>query len=157
LSATHSSNSDEFPDTRTFSFYGSTYTSPYLAFTPVEEETNQLAGDSYGKLQTLTPSEQALQNEFDVAPYTSEPGSIPFLDIGNRYLVVGASYSPQVLQGLSMQDIAAQLNQPDTQVALAIDGTANEITAGMCALTGAQPASVCASPTIAAIIKKLGS
>jgi hypothetical protein len=42
-------------------------------------------------------------------------------------------------------------------VATAIDGTANQITASICAITGNQPASVCNSPTIAAIAKKLGS
>jgi hypothetical protein len=92
---------------------------------------------------------------FDVSQYTSEPGSIPFVDIGNRYLIIGASYTPQLLQGLSMSQIAANLNNPSSVVAAAIDGTANDITASICTLTGDRPASVCASPTIAAIMKKL--
>jgi hypothetical protein len=123
LSATHSSTSDEFPDTQTFSFYGSTYTSPYLDFTPVEEETNQIVGGGYGALQQPTAAENSLLSTFDVAPYTSEPGSIPFVDIGNQYLIVGASYNPQILQGLSMRDIAKDLNDPSSVVATAIDGT----------------------------------
>jgi hypothetical protein len=156
LSATHSSTSDVYPDTKTFSFYGSTFTSQFLNFTPVEEETNQRVGSAYSRLQTPTGAESAIQARYDAAPYTSYPGSIPFLDIGNRYLVVGASYTPQILQGLSMQSIAKQLNDPTSLVATAVDGTANEITASICAMTGDQPTSVCASPTIEAMAKKLG-
>ena len=53
LSKTHSAVSDG--DIPTLSFYGSTFTSPYLTFTPVETTTNQpsgsyykTAGDAYG-------------------------------------------------------------------------------------------------------------
>jgi hypothetical protein len=139
LQATHSSTSDIYPDTKTFSFYGSTYTSSVIDFVPVEEQTNQIAGNTYGALQTPTAAENAVLAKFDVAPYTSEPGSIPFLDVGNKYITVGASYTPQALQGLSMQQIAAQLNNKNSVVAVAIDGEANQITAEITALTGVQP------------------
>jgi len=139
LRATHSSTSDVYPDTQTFSFYGSTYTSSAIDFVPVEEQTNQIVGNTYGTLQTPTAAENAVLAKFDVAPYTSEPGSIPFLDVGNKYITVGASYTPQVLQGLSMQQIAAQLNNKNSAVAIAIDGEANQITAEITALTGVQP------------------
>jgi hypothetical protein len=156
LKATHSGTLDVYPGTNTFSFYKSTYSSPYLDFTPVELKTNEVVGGAYTNLQTPTAAQSALVAKYDVAPYTTQPGSIPFLDIGNRYLFVGASYTPQVLQGLSMQAIAADLNKPSSQVALGIDGTANEMTAALCAITGNQPTSVCASPSIAAIAKTLG-
>ena len=157
LSATHSSTTDIYPNTKTFSFYGSTYSSPYFDFVPVEEETNQVVGSGYSQLQTPTASEQSLLATYDVSPYTTEPGSIPFLDIGNRYIVSGASYSPAVLQGLTMSQIAAQLNNPSSVVAEAIDGTANLITASISAITGDQPSSVVGSSTIAAIAHKLGA
>jgi hypothetical protein len=150
LKATHSGSLDVFPGTNTFSFYKSTYTSSYLDFTPVELKTNEVVGGAYTNLQTPTAAQNALTAKYDVAPYTTQPGSIPFLDIGNRYLFIGASYTPQVLQGLSMQTIAADLNDPTSQVALAVDGTANEMTAALCSITGNQPASVCSSPTVAA-------
>jgi hypothetical protein len=156
LSATHSSSTDIYPDTRTFSFYGSTYTSPYLSFVPVEEYTNQPDGGGYTTLQTPTAAENGDLADFDATPYTSDPGSIPFLSIGNRYLFIGASYNPQILQGLSMQAIAAQLEKPSSAVAMSIDGTANEITASICAITGNQPA-VCDTPTISAIASTLGA
>jgi hypothetical protein len=157
LRATHSSTSDQYPDTQTFSFYGSSYVSSYLDFTSVEEATNQVDGNSYATLQEPTAAQSALLSRYDVSPYTTEAGSIPFLDIGDRYLFIGASYNPQVLQGLTLTQIAADLNHPSSVVAQAIDGTANEITAGICAIVGNQPASVCDSPTMAAIAKKLAS
>jgi hypothetical protein len=147
LSATHSSTSDIYPDTKTFSFYGATYTSTSLDFTSVELETNQASGDSYTTLQTPTAAEEALLSKYDVAPYTSQPGSIPFLDIANKYISVGAGYTPQVLQGLSMQQIATQLNDKNSVVATAIDGEANRIVAAITAATGAQPDGGTASST----------
>jgi thiol-disulfide isomerase/thioredoxin len=151
LQGTHSSDSDEFPDTQTLSFYGSSYSSPYIDFQPVEEATNQPAGDGYQSLQTPTAAENALVAKYD------PQGSIPFLDIANRYVITGSSYSPQVLQGLSRSQIAADLSNPDSAVAQAIDGTANDITAAIAAVTGNQPSSVGSSATIAAIEQKLGA
>jgi hypothetical protein len=151
LSGTHSSDSDVYPDTQTLSFYGSSYTSPYVDFQAVEEATNQPAGGSYATLQTPTAAQSALLAKYDAA------GTIPFLDIGNRYIISNASYSPQVLQGLSRSQIAAQLNDPSSAVAQAIDGTANDITAAIVAVTGNQPTSVGSSATIAAIVQKLGA
>jgi len=151
LSGTHSSDSDEFPDTQTLSFYGSSYSSPYIDFQPVEEATNQPVGDGYQTLQTPTAAQSALVAKYD------PQGSIPFLDIANRYLITGSSFSPQVLQGLSRSQIAADLSDPDSAVAQAIDGTANDITAAVAAVTGNQPSSVGSSATIAAIAQKLGA
>jgi len=151
LSGTHSSDSDEFPDTQTLSFYGSTYSSPYVDFQAVEEATNQSNGSSYQALQTPTAAQNAL-----IAKYDSQ-GSIPFFDIANRYVITGSSFSPQVLQGLSRSQIAADLANPDSAVAQAIDGTANDIAAAIASVTGNQPSSVASSATIAAIEQKLGA
>jgi hypothetical protein len=151
LSGTHSASDDVFPNTQTLSFYGSSYSSPYVDFQPVEEATNQRAGNSYQALQTPTAAQSSLLSTYDAS------GSIPFLDIGNRFVINGASYSPQVLQGLSRAQIAAQLNDPTSQVGQAIDGAANNITAAICTLTGHQPGNVCNSPTITAIAQKLGA
>jgi hypothetical protein len=136
LRATHSSSSDIFPDTKTFSFYRSTYTSASVDFTSVELESNQASGSSYATLQTPTAAESALLTTYDAAPYTAQPGSIPFLDIGNKYVSVGAGFTPQVLHGLSMQQIADQLNDKNSPVAVAVDGEANRIVAAITAATG---------------------
>jgi hypothetical protein len=144
LSATHSSTTDVFPDTKTFSFYGSTYSSSTLNFTSVELQTNQVSGNAYATLQTPTTAEDDILSRYDAAPYTSQPGSIPFLDIANKYLSIGSGYSPQLLQGLSLQQIAAQLNNKNSPVATAIDGEANRIAAAITAATGVVPDRVAA-------------
>ena len=151
LSGTHSSTSDVYPDTQTLSFYGSTYSSSDVDFQPVEEATNQQVGGSYQALQTPTSAQSALVSTYDAE------GSIPFLDIANRYVVTGASFSPQVLQGLSRQQIADQLDNPSSPVAQAVDGTANAITAAISAVTGNQPSAVGSSATIQSIEKQLGA
>lgn len=151
LSGTQSSGTDVYPNTQTLSFYGSSYSSSYVDFQAVEEATNQQVGGAYQTLQVPTAGESALLSSYD------PQGSIPFLDIGNKFVINGASYSPQVLQGLSRSQIAAQLNDPSSPVAQAIDGTANNITAAICTVTGNQPSSVCNTPAITALVKKLGA
>jgi hypothetical protein len=83
-----------------------------------------------------------------------DQGSIPFYDLGGKYVIIGASYSPQILDGKSWSQIAAALDDPSGPVAQAVDGTANYLTAAICTLTGNQPASAC-TPTVRALEKKL--
>jgi hypothetical protein len=142
LSTVHSSSTDIYPNTPTWTFYKSTYTSSYLTFTPVETTTNVADSSStsgYVPLQTPTSAQQALVTKYDSA----NNGAIPFVDFGNKYLISGASYNAGVLSGLSWATIAADLSNPNSAVAKAIDGTANYITAAICQLTGNQPASAC--------------
>jgi hypothetical protein len=158
LSTTHSSSSDEFPNTATWTFYKSSYTSKYLTFSSVEEQTNKLAsgGQSYTTLQTPSSAQEALLEKYDSPPYVSaqSKGSIPFIDIGNKYMISGASYSPQLLQGKTWSQIATALKAPSSPIAKAIDGTANYITAAICKVTGNQPASAC-TPAVQKIEAKL--
>ena len=136
-----------YPNTPTFTFANATYTSQYLTFSTVEEETNipNSATGTYTQLQKPTSAQQALIAKYDAPPYVSSAatGAIPFVDFGNKYLISGASYTPQLLAGLSWATIAADLSNPASPVAKAIDGTANYITAAICQLTGNQPASAC--------------
>jgi hypothetical protein len=154
-----SGNSEVYPGTSTWTFYHSTYTSNYVTFTPVEMQTNipnTSTGSGYTTLQTPTKAQNALIAKYDAPPYvaSADAGAIPFVNFGNKYLIVGASYSPQVLSGLSWSQIAADLKSPSSQVAKAIDGTANYMTAALCKLTGDQPASAC-TPTVTALQAKI--
>jgi Domain of unknown function (DUF929) len=139
LSTVHSSSTDVYPNTPTFTFYKSSYTSPYLTFTPVETTTNVPAGSGYVTLQTPTSAQAAVWSKYDPS------GNIPFIDFGNKALISGASYSNQVLVGLTWSQIATDLSNPNSAVAKAVDGTANYITAAICKMTGNQPASACTS------------
>ncbi|QMU74789.1 DUF929 domain-containing protein [Streptacidiphilus sp. PB12-B1b] len=158
LQLTHSASGDVDPNTPTFSFHGSTYTSAYLSFTGVETNTNQPQGSGYAPLDTPTAAEQQLLSTYDAAPYVSasSAGSIPFADLGGRFLVSGASYSPQLLAGKSQQQVADTLNDPASPIAQAVDGTANALTTALCQLTGGKPASVCTSTAATAFEGKLG-
>ena len=135
------------PSTPTWTFVNATYTSKYLTFTPVEMQTNipDASTGSYTTLQTPTAAQNALITKYDAAPYTTEAGAIPFVDFGNKYLIIGASYDPGVLSGLSWSTVATDLSNPSSPVAKAVDGTANYITAALCKMTGNQPASACTS------------
>jgi hypothetical protein len=162
LYQTTSSSTDAFPSTPTFTFYpghygGSFYTSQYIDFVPVETLGNvQDASGNYATLQTPTADQQNLLNTYDVAPYTTQAGSIPFIDIANQYIIVGASYSPQDLQGLQWQNIASSLSDPTSTIAKGIIGTANYMTAGICMTTHQQPGSVCNTAVIQKIEQSLG-
>jgi Domain of unknown function (DUF929) len=138
---------EPYPDTPTWTFANAKYTSQYLTFSSVEEQTNvpDTTTGTYTTLQTPTKAQQALITKYDAAPYVpaAAAGSIPFVDFGNKYLIAGASYNPQVLAGLSWATISADLSNPNSAVAKAIDGTANYITAAICKLTNNQPASAC--------------
>ncbi len=142
-------NAEPYPNTPTWTFANAKYTSPYLTFSTVEQYTNvpDSSNGFYTTLQTMSKAQQALITKYDAPPYVSTAGSIPFVDFGNKYLVAGASYSPQVLAGLSWATIGADLSNPNSAVAKAVDGTANYITAAICKLTGNQPASAC-TPTV---------
>ena len=150
LGATSSSATDVFPNTQTFSFHGSTYTSDSIAFDGVETQTN--TGQA---LDQPTAAQQALFQQFDDAPYTNQPGAIPFLMIGNRYVSIGAEYDPGILQGMTRDQIVAALADPTSPVAKTVDGAANTITAAICQTTGGKPASVCSSPTITQVASTL--
>jgi hypothetical protein len=145
LKVTHSSSSDVYPNTQTISFYGSTYTSSYLTFTPVEIYTNIPDGSGYTTLQTPTSAENEIANTYDATPYlpSQEAGSIPFIDFGGSYLIAGATYSPSVLQGKSATQIAAALSNPSSSIAKGADGAANTIITSICKITSDQPSSVC--------------
>src|ERR1700761_5748429 len=84
LKTTHSSSTDADPNTPTFTFYGSKYTSDYIAFTSVEEYTNTPNGSGgYTTLQTPTAAQQAVGQAYDPS------GSIPFFSLANKYVQVG--------------------------------------------------------------------
>jgi uncharacterized protein DUF929 len=145
LSTVHSSTTDTPSNISTFTFHGSSYTSKYLTFTPVEMETNvpDPSTGGYTTLETPTAAQQALLTKYDAAPYTTQPGAIPFIYFGGKYVSIGASYDATVLSGKSWAQISSALSNPDSDVAKAVNGTANYITAAICKMTGNQPASAC--------------
>jgi hypothetical protein len=148
LKTTHSSSTDVDPNTPTFTFVGSTYTSKYITFTPVEE----FGAESNITLQTPTAAQQTLATTYDPS------GSIPFIDLGSKYVEVGnlLPLSPTMLAGQSWAQVAAAMNNPSSTLGKAEIGNANYITAGVCELTGNLPATAC-TPAIKTLEANLAS
>jgi hypothetical protein len=140
LKTTTSSSSDIYANTPTFTFHGATYSSQYVEFQAVETtDRNQKA------LETPTAAQLALVSRYDAA------ASIPFVDFGNRYAFNGATYLPDSLQGLTWEQIAADLQSPSSPQAQGILGSANLITAVICKLTTDQPSIVCSGAAVKSI------
>jgi thiol-disulfide isomerase/thioredoxin len=133
LHGIHSSSSDVYPSTPTLTFYKSTYRSKYLTFVPVETTTE----NRNVTLQTPTTQQNQVWRKYD------PQGNIPFIDFGNKYLINGVTFNPQVLQGKTWAEVAAALNDKTSAIAQGADGSANVITAAICKMTNDQPSNVC--------------
>lgn len=151
LQETTSSPWDTDPATATFSFYGATYSSPYITLDTAEYESNDTNGlGTRHLLQPLTSVESNLWQKYD------QKSGFPFLDIGNQTLVLSPQYDPAVLKGLDQTDIASRFTNASDPVTQSIVGAANYLTAGICAATGQKPASVCSASVVQKSAKAMG-
>jgi hypothetical protein len=139
LNTIESSSTDTYPNTATFSFYKSSYTSQYLSFVPVEDEDRTNA-----PLEKPTSAENAIWMK-----YTG--GSFPFMDVGGKYIVTNAGFSPGDLSGLTWKQITDDLKDPTNAIAKDILGESNVITAMICKMTSDQPSSVCSASGVTAV------
>jgi hypothetical protein len=132
----------------TFSFSGVTYTSDYLSFTPFETSDR-----NHKPLDTLPAADTTLVSTLDnqpTLPQGANSGTIPFVDIGNRWVLAGASYNATDLEGKDWAQIASAATS-GTGLGQRLDATANWITAALCSLTANLPAPVCSDPMIAGL------
>ena len=159
LHTSRSASDDVYPSTPTFTFVGSTYQSDYIEFSPVEMQSNQRTSTGYATLQTPTAQQRQLLRTYDAPPYIAaqNAGSIPFLDLANQFIVSGSQFSPGSLDNRTWDQIAGNLNNPSTDDAKAIVGSANQITAAICHATGDTPANVCGQPAIKTLEAKLSA
>jgi hypothetical protein len=99
----------------------------------------------------------ALFTKYDAPPYIASQyaGSFPFIDVGNKYVDIGAQYVPSALAGLTWSQVATDMRNPSSAVAKDIDGTANSITAAICKADPSAPKSVCDSPAAIAGAKDI--
>jgi uncharacterized protein DUF929 len=126
-----------YPNTPTFTFRGSQYSSQYISFVAVEQFGR--GGQSDVK-QPLTSDQQALVTQYDTQ------GSIPFIDIGNSYSVIGVQTknAPDTILVGNWTQIASQLNNPSSTVASNVDAAANYLISAICKTDGGKPTNVCA-------------
>ena len=138
LSYTQSSSTDIFPDTDTFTFYGSTYSSAYLVFQPFENQTR--TGQS---LQDVPSNYWSVFRTFG--------GGFPFLNVANKYVIAGTLYYPTYLgsgpSGNWTKDIRT-IGDGGTKLSYQVMSAANLITALICHETGGQPHGVCSNPSV---------
>jgi hypothetical protein len=122
----------------TLSFYGSSFFSPDVTFTPVETTTNQPQGRSYKPLETPTPAQQAL--------WSSTLGgnlTFPFIYIGGKYLLNTSQFPATALEGQSFDQIASSVGNNSSSTGVLIDASAAALVKYICGITGQTPASVC--------------
>ena len=139
-----SSSTDVFPGLQSWSFKDSTFAGSSLAFAPAEvySSTPNSTGTGYEPLQSLTPLQAQAFDAYKDRGY-------PFVDIGGTYVALGAGADPRVLQSLTLDQIASQLDDPSSPVAESVDGTANYLIAAMCSVSSNSAAPICSSPIIA--------
>ena len=121
----------------TLSFYGSTYTSKYLTFTPVEVLTNIPKGNTYQPLQSPTADQAQL--------WTGILGSesFPFIYVGGRYVLNTYQYPATVIQGKTFTQIAGDVGDNSTSDGASIDAAAAAFVKYICGITGQQPGATC--------------
>ena len=125
-------------DIPTLTFYGTTFTSRYLTFTPVETTTNQPEGNYYAALQKPTATEQQLWQS-----HTGE--SFPWLDFGGRMQLASAQFDPTILEGQTFSNIVSEIGNNSTLIGADIDAASKVLIQSICSLTGGQPSSVCSA------------
>jgi hypothetical protein len=137
----------------TFTFYQSTYVSPYVDFVPVEQvgNTKDILGQ-FVTLQQFRSDQKHLFDHYASAPYLPTGPGLPFIDLNNQY-VLGGGLDPSILQSpahepLSWREIVRALADPSSSVARHVLGTANYLTAAICLVTNQQPRSACQVPII---------
>ena len=134
------------PPLDSWTFYGSSYSSEYLTFVPVEMYSNVLVrpgadphrAASYRVLQKLTPAQRALMNGAD-----KSQGTTPFTDFAGQAVLIGSPTSPSALEHLTWSQLISALRAHRGYAAETVIGAADYITAELCTLTGNRPASAC--------------
>ena len=158
LGQTASPANEVFARSPGFSFAGSGYKSAYLALQAVESYTSALSATApagFASLEAPGPGVLSLLRRFD-----AQPGGplLPFVDVGGRMVVMGSAvgFSPGLLEGMSMSQVAGALGDPNSPLGRAVLGAANVLVAEVCAVDGGRPAAVCASAGARAAADRYG-
>ncbi len=151
LGLMQSSPTTAFAGVSTFTFWKVQYSSKYLILESVERYSSlDPTGARYLNLETPDARQAAA-----VASYGASANTFALLDVANRYVLNGASFTPSVLGGLSQSQIAGDLTTPSSPLTQAVLTAANEITATICAVDGDKPGAVCESRGVLAADQEL--
>jgi len=156
----------------TFSFLGSTYTSPYVKFV-----ANEYQDRLRNPLERTPTWLDRLFFKYSAAQYCSACGGspgIPFLDVANKYESEGApgaftntesvlgGGSSQTGGGITRSEIVAGIRNPNSSIGQAIGASifisdANYQSAAICGADGGMPHSVCNSSGVKAAAAALAA
>jgi len=146
LGLMQSSGTTAFADLSTFTFWNASYTSKYLILESVERYSSlDPTGGRYLPLQAPNTRQAAA-----IAAYGASPNTFALTDVANRFVLNGSSFAPGVLSGLTQSQIAGNLTTPASPLTQALVAAANQITAGICAVDGDKPGTVCDSKGVLA-------
>jgi hypothetical protein len=136
-----SSSNDVYPRLASWSFVSVKYKSAYFTFNPTEVSSIDKSSDGeYKPLEKMSRAQRLAFNTYN------PQGGLPFVDVGNHYITLGASASPSVLEGLSLGAIGSDLSDSKSPVARAIDGTANYLIAALCTMAQKAVPPICSTP-----------
>lgn len=131
-------------DLVTFTFHGSSYSSKYVNFVPVENEDR-----AENQLEPLTTLQAQLLSSLGNSGF-------PFVDIDGKYAndAKGAfpgGYNQTLLSGLTWTQVTSRLSDPTNAHTQGMVAAANYFTAAICKVTGNQPSSACGTATIRSV------
>jgi Domain of unknown function (DUF929) len=134
-----------YPGGPTFSFYGATYSSKYLSFVTDEQSPRSASrsAGSYENVLTLSDQEHNIMTAWDVAPYAIRRGSVPFLDLGGKFVLSGFQYDADAVWQMSFQAAASVMTSSTTAVSKQVEAAAGFLVEDLCTLTHEQPGPVC--------------
>ena len=141
LGLMQSSMMSAFPSISTFTFRNVNYKSRWISLQAVERYSSvDPTGARYLSLQKPDARQAAA-----VAEYGSGANNFALTDVANRDVLSGSAFSPTVLEGMTQDQIAGDLDNPASPLARAVLSAANEVTAAICAVDGQKPGSTCES------------
>jgi len=152
LGVVQSSSSTAFAGLSTFTFWRSSYTSPYITFQSVERYSAlNPTGSGYLPLERPTGRQAGA-----IAFFGQGGGTFAMVDVANRYVLTGAAFTPGALTGMTQDQIAGYLATPASPMTQAMVSAANEISASICAVDNDMPGDVCHSHGVLAADAALG-
>lgn len=137
LGQTTSSSTHVHPDTPTYTFHGSTFTSDYVTFRAVE--TADREGNA---LEQLSAEDEALFRKHQ------PDGSIPWITFNGTHAIAGANVQGAAFEGKTYDEIIAGILDPQSELGQTVGPAMNLMTAQICADNGNQPENVCTAPAV---------
>jgi len=104
---------------------------------PVVFEAVETTAPLGGSSATLTPQEIGQYARYDTAPFATARGTLPFLDVASHYVSVGSAVPAGLVAGMTLRQVALALRSSKGQIARAILGSANILTASICSTLSA--------------------